>query len=196
MPGDHNSNKQSYSIECIAEYCFHAPFRYSQYFTLYFGSIFSTVSIQKETKQFAKLVPFKLIMLSMHTKCYTYVGMLFIYFGLVFNTATPFKLITKLHEVSCHVIVRSRLSLFQGVLLLEPIPALSQGEGRVFPGQVASSSQGPHWRMKCFPCNWILDFRTKTPQTQVLWRFYYSLGLQQGACYPYELPQIIVWWYF
>ena len=115
MPGDHNSNKQSYSIECIAEYCFHAPFRYSQYFTLYFGSIFSTVSIQKETKQFAKLVPFKLIMLSMHTKCYTYVGMLFIYFGLVFNTATPFKLITKLHEVSCHVIVRSRLSLFQGV---------------------------------------------------------------------------------
>ena len=29
-----------------------------------------------------------------------------------------------------------------GVLLLEPIPALSQGEGRVLPGQVASSSQG------------------------------------------------------
>ena len=32
-----------------------------------------------------------------------------------------------------------------GVLLLEPIPALSQGEGRVLPGWVASSSQGPHW---------------------------------------------------
>ena len=32
-----------------------------------------------------------------------------------------------------------------GVLLLEPIPALSQGAGRVLPGQVASSSQGPHW---------------------------------------------------
>ena len=31
-----------------------------------------------------------------------------------------------------------------GVLLLEPIPALSQGEGRVLPGRVASSSQGPH----------------------------------------------------
>ena len=33
----------------------------------------------------------------------------------------------------------------RGVLLLEPIPALSQGEGRVLPGQVASSLQGPHW---------------------------------------------------
>ena len=32
-----------------------------------------------------------------------------------------------------------------GVLLLEPIPASSQGEGRVLPGQVASLSQGPHW---------------------------------------------------
>ena len=32
-----------------------------------------------------------------------------------------------------------------GVLLLEPIPASSQGKGRVLPGQVASSSQGPHW---------------------------------------------------
>ena len=30
----------------------------------------------------------------------------------------------------------------RGMLLLEPIPALSQGEGRVLPGQVASSSQG------------------------------------------------------
>ena len=47
----------------------------------------------------------------------------------------------------CHVIVRNRLSLSMGsrVLLLEPIPALPQGEGRVLPGQVASSSQGPHW---------------------------------------------------
>ena len=33
----------------------------------------------------------------------------------------------------------------RGMLLLEPIPALSQGEGRVLPGQVASSSQGPYW---------------------------------------------------
>ena len=33
----------------------------------------------------------------------------------------------------------------RGVLLLEPIPASSQGEGRVLPGQVASLSQGPHW---------------------------------------------------
>ena len=32
----------------------------------------------------------------------------------------------------------------RGMLLLEPIPALSQGEGRVLPGQVASSSQGPY----------------------------------------------------
>lgn len=53
-----------------------------------------------------------------------------------------------------------------------------------------------HWLFLDSRLNWILDFRTKTPQTQVLWRFYYSLGLQQGACYPYELPQIIVWWYF
>ena len=33
----------------------------------------------------------------------------------------------------------------RGVLLLEPIPASSLGNGRVLPGQVASSSQGPHW---------------------------------------------------
>ena len=33
----------------------------------------------------------------------------------------------------------------RGVLLLEPIPASSQGKGRVLPGQVASLSQGPHW---------------------------------------------------
>ena len=34
----------------------------------------------------------------------------------------------------------------RGVLLLEQShPSLSQGKGRVLPGQVASSSQGPHW---------------------------------------------------
>ena len=42
---------------------------------------------------------------------------------------------------TCHV---TSLSIAE-VLLLEPIPALFQGDGRVLPGQVASSSQGPHW---------------------------------------------------
>ena len=37
----------------------------------------------------------------------------------------------------------------RGVLLLEPIPALSQGKGRVLPGQVASSSQGPLTDEQC-----------------------------------------------
>ena len=54
----------------------------------------------------------------------------------------PLALLTTLWPslLSCHC--PNRLS---GVLLLEPIPALSQGEGRALPGQVASSSQGPHW---------------------------------------------------
>ena len=53
------------------------------------------------------------------------------------------------HVMSCHVMSFSVTAYpfpwGHRVLLLEPIPALSQGEGRVLPGQVASSSQGPHW---------------------------------------------------
>ena len=67
--------------------------------------------------------------------------------------AAPFKSFLLLLSLSlslllllllCHVMVRNRLSLSmgRGVLLLEPIPALSLGEGRVLPGQVTSSSQG------------------------------------------------------
>ena len=45
--------------------------------------------------------------------------------------------------MSCHVMSLSVTAYpfpwGHGVLLLEPIPALSQGEGRVLPGQVASS---------------------------------------------------------
>ena len=49
-------------------------------------------------------------------------------------------------HVKCHVILPVTACPWGGgVLLLEPIPALSRGEGRVLPGQVTSSLQGPHW---------------------------------------------------
>ena len=62
------------------------------------------------------------------------------------------KLLTPLwgrSRMSCHIMSLSVTTYpFPwgcGVLLLEPVPVLSQGEGRVLPGQVTSSSQGPHW---------------------------------------------------
>ena len=54
-----------------------------------------------------------------------------------------------LRDSICHVMSLSVTAYpfpwSRRVLLLEPISALSQDEGRVLPGQVASSSQGPHW---------------------------------------------------
>ena len=52
-------------------------------------------------------------------------------------------------NATCHVMLCYVMLCYVMLLSItaypQPIPALSQGEGRVLPGQVASSLQGPHW---------------------------------------------------
>ena len=70
--------------------------------------------------------------------------------GYIENRTPLYMLLcTLFRSVSCHAMSFSVTAYpfpwGRGVLLQESIPTLSEGEGRVLPGQFSSLSQGPHW---------------------------------------------------